>query len=43
MGIATAQICFNHKIGKKLRVGFRQAGGDEGAGYEAGEVGSGFA
>jgi hypothetical protein len=34
MGIAAAQICFDHKVSKYLRVVFRQAGSAEGAGYE---------
>jgi hypothetical protein len=43
MGVAAAQIRFNHKVTENLRVGFRQAGSDKGAGHKAGEIGSGYA
>jgi hypothetical protein len=43
MGVAAAQIRFDHEICEYLRVGLWQAGCGEGAGHEAGEIGSGHA
>ena len=43
MGVAAAQIRFDHEICQYLRVGLWQGGSDEGAAYEAREIGSGYA
>jgi len=43
MGVAAAQIRFDREICEYLRVGLWQAGSDEGAAYEAGQIGSGYA